>query len=1320
MPRNSLKKLKDKFPYFLDKSDDSNFTKVQEVFNNRLVDVYNELFQVYLAGKLEKNLFIWKVQLSANEYVINFTANFPYLESVILYKNDEVIYNESFEYDDEVHTFNYSYESTSENIIPDDKFKILVTTHEEYTLSKAFPENDEQQGNEHDHDTSLDSFGAFYRIPRKNYKILTDADLAEMNETRIIDYYKKTEPPFNDRASEDDYHYMTRILSYISYFNKIPLPVLEVWKLYGLDPENPNMIKMTNREKYLCKMFEIDRHLAANGQYDESWTPERWEHKDSLICPVPPEIFFFAQVDNASPIEGQKINFTFNFYDALAKKSENNYIIVPYIKEDNEYVIFQESFYLTGNSWGLWTDEFPGIDGGKFVFDFIFRAYESLKKFQEDSENYLLSDEIRIIIKGCGNADLYVDCVTGNDSNNGTQDYPLKTLAKALTKVEGSNNVIALVNKNERFYIDNSLKITETCSIISCPKGAVIYQNNGWDIFKIMQDTRLYLQNVTLKHKCCELYASGNDFSNENIVNYPFNITIPRWICKIATKINMTTNITTYAHRNVNFTGSLLTDVGDYLEGAEITEILTSNCPTKTNDPNEPVPNEEMKLYLGDNLLDTKNTNNNGVYNFNHTFNAIGTFNLNIKHEESINYCNSEDYYTVLVEPMPTTLSANVVDKIYIQDSFDVDYNLVDYYNDEIAVGVIKLYENNRLVKTVDVGESLDYTPTVAGLHSYRIVFEHDETYVSSTANFKVNVVKYATNLILLGEGKSVYGVSENVKFTGILTDELDRPLSSVSVKVYDNNTLLTSLTTDNDGKVLFNRQLTEGTHFLSLTLEETPIYYASTSNQYRVRVRSTPLSDINLKLYPVNKILGSQSDLIPCYVYATNRSGTPLSIDFKIMSTYDGLIDDVYTTDSTGWAQINVPTTAIVNCHGTFLQAISVDDSDCYSNSVHIRDEVTPELTVSGAILTDESIYSYGDDVIHINGYLLDSEDDPVPSQDLTVDVIVDGTTVSSLNARTNVLGEFNTTFTTNNTIRGNDIKFKLNYLKHNKQYAAFTDETTVTFKQLSTRINCNNISVNVGESIVITGEVLDENNRVVNPAVLASVFNNGSAVNHNISNGQFSRTITDLLIAGNYNLELNLQENDYYKHSSKTVSVTVNKITPLLDIDTENIIPLYEEFHVPFRISVSNNRVPISGSVIITQGTTELVSVDALADTIDITFPELGEYNCKIKYNGNNYLNSVTKDIVFKVIEPSYTIITDDDSPWDINIFDTLPSDITPYEDSEYIITNESNNNYPQLIITEDSDYDDSGLDEEDIVLIDESDNPHILFINKKGTGS
>lgn len=682
MPHNSLKKLLDKFPYFLDKSDDSNFTKTQKVFNNRLADLYNELFQVYLSSKLEKNLLVWKEQEEAYVYTINFVAIFPYLKKVTCFKNDEVIYSEAYNYDDEINTFIYSYDSYSENIIPTDKFKITVETFEEYVMEKGFPENEEIEGNEYDHDASLDNFGLLYNIPRKTYKTI-EYDESSMNELEISDtisYLNKTEPKFNNQSNEDDYHYMNRILTYINCLQDIPLQILEIWKIYGLPIDR---ITLINREKYLCKMFEESRHSDNDGEYNINWSPQQWEHKDLMCGKSSEDIFFFANVNNPSPIQGQSIRFSFNFFNEFARKVSNNYLIIPYVNGQQYNKTINTS--NEGFSWTIPTKNIPGIDDD-YIFDFTFRAYEKLSDLNDLNSNYLESDIIRVTIKGCESADLFVDCIMGSNANDGTtRDTAFKSLDYALSQINGSNNVIALINNNERFYIDDVLKINESCSIISCPRGAVVYQKNGFEIFKVMQDKHLYLQNILLKHKCCEMYANSSNFINENKLNYPIDITIPKWVCKINTQISMKDSYNVYVNYNYVISG-VLTTIDGY----------------------ENLKNEIIELYdSNEELIDTTTTNDNGVFKFNQLFTTIGNYQFKIRHPESSNYCGCETVYSVTVFELPVDSSYIIVcnknnpTEITIVDSFPFDNSA--YGEEDIFVLTELNNSYPKIIITTDV-----------------------------------------------------------------------------------------------------------------------------------------------------------------------------------------------------------------------------------------------------------------------------------------------------------------------------------------------------------------------------------------------------------------------------------------------------------------------------------------------------------------------------------------------------------------------------------------------------------------------------------------
>ena len=264
MPKDSLKKLLQKFPYFLDKSVGSNLYKSQSVTNEQFQDIYQSLFDVIESFHINKKVLIWKEQNEPYLYTIYFIARYPNLKSVKIFKNNNLIHTEEYLNTDEITTFYYFYEGDTQNnildiigeeyeeeneelsdgveaeIIPLDTFYIEIETYNEIIIRKGFPENDKKQNDIYDHDYSLDEIGSLNNIPRKEYIVTDD--------------YKHTEPPYNNRLTEDDYHYMNRIINYNILAQTVPLPVAEIWKLYGIEAT------MLNRERLLLKMFDVSKH----------------------------------------------------------------------------------------------------------------------------------------------------------------------------------------------------------------------------------------------------------------------------------------------------------------------------------------------------------------------------------------------------------------------------------------------------------------------------------------------------------------------------------------------------------------------------------------------------------------------------------------------------------------------------------------------------------------------------------------------------------------------------------------------------------------------------------------------------------------------------------------------------------------------------------------------------------------------------------------------------------------------------------------------------------------------------------------------------
>ena len=482
-------------------------------------------------------LLFWRIDVDDLHFDVNLQGSFSHLKSVTLYKNDTSIYTNSYEDSEDETSIEYSYRNTitnigvdeddEENNTPDDvfyvevelwntedvltkylpqieasyitssRFLIEVETYDEYHLFKGWPENDTIQEDHYDHDESLDSLGAQNRIPRKQY-IPIDT---------LGDYFT-SEPPFNNQLTEDDYHYMKRMLEYNVRLHNTPAPVLEIWKMYGIDAV------MLNRERYILKWFDVLRHPhhketridpCSGAEYEtlivDDWTPEPWEHKDKWVDgkSVLGE-YFYATASTVRPIQKQPVIFYFKVLNSLAEDISNNYTVSIFL---NDEPVELETPVYANQQWKCSPDLLD--DDNPNVFTFVCKDNES---------NDVDSVEITINVRGCDDADFYV-CSSGDDNNSGAIDAPFRTLQKALNSVNGNLDLIAIYGS---ITIPEPCIVRENCTIIGCETAEITNLTNP-RFFYISQDKQLTVQDITFVKGQYSTLIDTQTFTNENRVN---------------------------------------------------------------------------------------------------------------------------------------------------------------------------------------------------------------------------------------------------------------------------------------------------------------------------------------------------------------------------------------------------------------------------------------------------------------------------------------------------------------------------------------------------------------------------------------------------------------------------------------------------------------------------------------------------------------------------------------------------------------------------------------------------------------------------------
>ena len=197
---------------------------------------------------------------------------------------------------------------------------------------------------------------------------------------------------------------------------------------------------------------------------------------------------------------------------------------------------------------------------------------------------------------------------------------------------------------------------------------------------------------------------------------------------------------------------------------------------------------------------------------------------------------------------------------------------------------------------------------------------------------------------ISISSDKQTLYTDETIIITGTLLDENDNPVKQASVKLYDENTLIDTLSTDNTGaysKTISN--LSVGSHSLHTSFEATTIYTASTSSNITVTV-SEPT--YNLVLSSDTPIIQTGDSAIVNALLTHNGSAySSQSLSYTVKHGSTTIDTGTVTTGSDGTASISYVGTGVGDVsvevsYGTLLQkTFVVEDCNYWNDGSRVSD---------------------------------------------------------------------------------------------------------------------------------------------------------------------------------------------------------------------------------------------------------------------------------------------------------------------------------------------------------------------------------------------
>ncbi|MDO5851853.1 MAG: Ig-like domain-containing protein, partial [Methanobacteriaceae archaeon] len=302
-----------------------------------------------------------------------------------------------------------------------------------------------------------------------------------------------------------------------------------------------------------------------------------------------------------------------------------------------------------------------------------------------------------------------------------------------------------------------------------------------------------------------------------------------------------------------------------------------------------------VTVYEKSNIIGT-GTINNGISDINLNLN-IGTHNITIKYGGSEIYNTIEGTTIITITNIPinklnTNLNTELTNNVVSTSTIQVE--IIDINGNPVTEGIVKVYEGLILIGQGSVSNGVSHIlmDISSGTHTITVNYEGTEKYIGSSGNLDITIIKLDTIINTLIEHNTLNNTIIQVQ----VTDINSKLVSSGTVEVYENNTIVGSATISN-GITNIKLNLGLGNHNITVNYTGTDKYGPS-SGELSLKVTNT-----GIKSGVVNNTINNQI----IQVNITDNNNNPINSGIIKIYENNNLISTVNVVNGVTNIKLNL-----------------------------------------------------------------------------------------------------------------------------------------------------------------------------------------------------------------------------------------------------------------------------------------------------------------------------------------------------------------------------------------------------------------------------